>query len=296
MIFDHIDFRLILGVEDLMFRFSLLTALLLLPTIACTSDTGLTGVLSEADFAQLHQLTDRKRPDPKGHTVRLGEGSAYLSVPEGAGPFSAVLLIHEWWGLNDHIRHQADRLAADGYVALAIDLYGGQVATTRDEAMALMKGVEDGAAHAVLSAGWNFLASDAVKANRRGVIGWCFGGGWSLQHVLATPDVDAGVIFYGRLNTDPKALARIQAPLLGVFGNRDQGIPVETVDEFEAALTEAGVIHEIHRFDAEHAFANPSSAHYDDISAAAAWEKVREFLALHLRQPKAAEVVEAAQP
>jgi len=244
-----------------------------------------TGILSEQDFAALHELTTAEAPPLRGVEVDLAGGKAYLSLPEGASaPRPAVLVIHEWWGLNDHIRHWADRLAADGYAALAVDLYDGKVATERDEALELMKGVDDARARAVLDAGHRFLAEDPrVAAKRRGVVGWCFGGGWSLQHAIAQPDLDAAVVYYGQLSTDPKELAKIEAPLMGVFGNQDAGIPPASVDAFAAAMKEAGQPLELHRYDAPHAFANPSSGRYNPEAAEDAWGHARAFFAEHLR-------------
>lgn len=245
-----------------------------------------TGILGEAEFAALHELTTAKPPAPRGVEIELPGGSkAYLSLPEGAtAPLPGVVVIHEWWGLNDHIRHWADRLAADGYAALAVDLYGGKVATKPEDAMAMMKGVDDAKARAVLTAAHRFLADDPrVKATKRGVMGWCFGGGWSLQQALMQPDLDAAVIYYGRLETDPSALSKIGAPVLGVFGDQDQGIPPSAVQEFAAAMKQAGESLELHHYDAPHAFANPSSAHYDAKSAEDAWGHVRVFFGKHLR-------------
>jgi carboxymethylenebutenolidase len=244
-----------------------------------------TGILSEQEFAALHELTDAKAPPAKGIEIELAGSKAYLSLPEGAkAPLPGVVVIQEWWGLNDHIRHWTDRLAADGYAALAVDLYGGKVATTPEKAMEMMKAVDDAKAREILTAAHRFLAEDPrVKAGKRGVIGWCFGGGWSLQHALMQRDLDAAVIYYGRLETDPTALAAIAAPVLGVFGNEDKGIPPEAVDEFAAAMKAAGRSLELRRYDAPHAFANPSSAHYDAKAAEDAWGHVRAFFAAHLR-------------
>lgn len=244
-----------------------------------------TGILSEPEFAALHELTDAKAPAPKGVEIEVGGAKAYLSLPEGVkAPLPGVVVIHEWWGLNDHVRHWTDRLAADGYAAVAVDLYGGKVATTPDEAMAMMKAVDDAKAREILGAAHRFLAEDPrVKAGKRGVIGWCFGGGWSLQHALAQPDLDAAVIYYGRLETDPKVLAKIEAPVMGVFGDRDKGIPPEAVEEFAAAMKTAGESLELHRYDAPHGFANPSGASYDAKAAEDAWGHVRAFFGEHLR-------------
>jgi carboxymethylenebutenolidase len=244
----------------------------------------LTGILDEEAFKALHQLTDAQAPELHGETITIAGTKAYLSIPKDAvAPLPAVIVIHEWWGLNDHVRHWADRLAADGYVALAVDLYGGQVATDPDTAMSLMKAVDETTAHAILSAAKTYLAEDPrFAADKQAVIGWCFGGGWSLRQAIADPDLDAAVIYYGHPVTDVAALAKINAPMLGVFANQDQAIPPAVVDEFATAVATAGKSLELHRYDAAHAFANPSNPKYDQESAADAWNHVRSFLAKHL--------------
>jgi carboxymethylenebutenolidase len=257
------------------------------PADADGSATPHTGAVSEEEFKRLHELTGEAAPAPRGETIDLAGGKAYLSLPEGETPdggWPAVLVIHEWWGLGGHIRHFADRLAAEGYAALAVDLYGGKVATTPDEAMQLVKSVDEARAKEILAAGHRFLGEDArVSASKRGVIGWCFGGGWSLQHAIATPDLDAAVIYYGRLVDDEQQLAKIRADVLAIFGNEDESIPPEAVDRFEAAMKQAGRSITVQRYDANHAFANPSSARYDQSAAGDAWEHTRKFFAEHLR-------------
>lgn len=240
--------------------------------------------LSEAEFKALHTLKGEAAPAPKGQMVEIAGTQHYLSLPEGASaPMPAVIVIHEWWGLNSHIKHWADRLAAEGYAALAVDLYGGTTASTPDEAMAAMKAVDDAKASAILEAAARFLDADPrVKAAKTGVIGWCFGGAWALQAGLKVEGLDAVVMYYGRTVTDPAQLAGLDAPLLGVFANDDGHIPPESVDAFEKALGEAGKSATILRYDAKHAFANPSSEAYDQANAAAAWQKVQPFLAKHL--------------
>jgi carboxymethylenebutenolidase len=247
-------------------------------------ETGLTGALTEEEFKALHQLTDEQRPEPKGTMVDLSGARAYLSLPKGKPPFAGIVVIHEWWGLNRHIQHWADRLAADGYAALAVDLFEGKVAENPDDAMKYVRGVEEAKARAVLARAHAFLKEDArVKATKRACIGWCFGGGWSLRHAIATPDLDAAVLYYGQLVLDPAQLKGIRAPLLAIFGTRDRMLPAETVDEFEKALATAGVRSKVLRYEADHAFANPSGARYDDKAAAAAWEQTRAFLAERLK-------------
>jgi carboxymethylenebutenolidase len=246
-----------------------------------------TGILSEEAFKALHELRSDKAPPARGQMIDIPSTSAraYLSLPKDAKPkLPAVVVIHEWWGLNDHIKHWSDRLADDGYAALAVDLYGGKVATNPDEAMATMKAVDPQAAIQTLRAAHRFLTTDPrIMASRTGSIGWCFGGGFSLQLALNEPELDAAVIYYGRLVADPQKLKAIRAPILGIFGNQDKGIPPSAVDEFDKALGEAGVAHEIRRYEADHAFANPSGQRYNTTAAADAWEHVRKFLAQKLK-------------
>ncbi len=217
----------------------------------------------------------------------MGGARAYLSLPEGARkPMPGVLVIHEWWGLNEHIMHWADRLAAQGYAALAVDLYGGKVATTPQEAMATMKTVDPKRSVEILRAAHQFLMTDSrVQSTRTGVIGWCFGGAWSLRSGMAIPELNAVVMYYGRPVTDVQELKSIKAPVLGIFGTKDESIPNDVVEEFDEALSDAGVAHRIQKYDAPHAFANPSAPdRYNPEAAAAAWEQVRGFLAEHLKQ------------
>ncbi|WP_437597901.1 dienelactone hydrolase family protein [Sorangium sp. So ce590] len=244
-----------------------------------------TGLLSEEDFKALHQLRSDKAPPARGQMVEVAGTQAYLSLPRDAKPpIPALVVVHEWWGLNEHIKHWTDRLAEDGYAALAVDMYGGKVASTPDDAMAAMKAVDEAKGIETVRAAHRFLSTDArVLAPRTGSIGWCFGGAWSLKLALNEPELDAAVLYYGRLVTDPAQLKAIKAPVLGVFGNMDKGIPPEVVNEFDKALHEASVEHEVLRYDADHAFANPSGERYDTKAAADAWEKVRRFLAAKLK-------------
>ena len=239
-----------------------------------------TGPLSEAEFKALHEAPTQGPAQLKGQDIDLAGTKAYLSLPAGTGPFPGIVLIHEWWGLNQNVKRWADRLATAGYAALAVDLYGGAVATTPDDAMKTMKSVVPRQAIGVIKSGVDFLAKDPrIQATTRAVIGWCFGGAYSLQAALALPELDGAIIYYGQLETDPKELAAIKARVLGIFGTQDKGIPNEEVDKFEAGLKQAGVRAEIHRYDAVHAFANPSNPKYDEKSAADAWNHVLAFLA-----------------
>ncbi|MBZ4331002.1 dienelactone hydrolase family protein [Corallococcus interemptor] len=246
-----------------------------------------TGAVSEEEFKAMHTLRTDAAPERKGQPVELSDGSkAYLSLPPGAkGPLPAVIVIHEWWGLNEHVQAWADRLAAEGYAALAVDLYHGKVATTPDQALALVKAADDDEATKTLLAAHAFLKSDPrIQAPRTGSIGWCFGGGWSLRTAMAIPELSAAVIYYGHPVTDPQQLSTIKAQVLGIFGTKDKSIPPATVKAFEKALDEAGVRSRIVEYDADHAFANPSGARYDERAAASAWAETSAFLARTLKR------------
>lgn len=220
--------------------------------------------------------------------AKLGDKAikGYLARPKEGEAHGGILVIQEWWGLNDNIRAMADRLAGEGYIALAVDLYEGEVADSRDGAAGLMRksmereeALEDNLrqAHAYLRA--------EAGVSEIGVIGWCFGGGWSLRTAMMMGDrISAAVIYYGRLVTDPAELSSLSAPILGIFGELDGGIPVETVREFEAALEAKGHDAQIHVYpNADHAFANPSGTRYNEDAATDAWAKTLSFFDQHLR-------------
>ena len=215
-----------------------------------------------------------------GAEVDYGPGRGYLARPAGT-PRAGLVVIHEWWGLNDNIREMSNRLAAEGYLALAVDLYEGEVAGEPGEARALMQALmrdEDRATtHLVGALRW--LESQGGVAEV-GSIGWCLGGAMSLRLALQLPEeLDAAVIYYGRLVTDPAELAPLRMPILGIFGAQDRGIPVESVREFEMALQALGKTHQIVVYDnADHAFANPSGTRYQPEAAADAWQRTLAFL------------------
>jgi carboxymethylenebutenolidase len=211
----------------------------------------------------------------------------YLAHPvAGADTLPGILVIHEWWGLNDNIRAMARRLAGEGYAALAVDLYGGESAGDPQAARRLMQAAMQDRQAGIrnLAAAADFLRGRG--AERLGTIGWCFGGGWSLQAALQLPEqVDAAVMFYGQPVTDPQELARLDAPLLGLFGGADRGIPVDTVRRMEAELEQLGKPATIHVYpDANHAFANPSGQSYDAAAAEDAWRRTTAFFAAHLKE------------
>jgi carboxymethylenebutenolidase len=212
----------------------------------------------------------------------------YLARPTNVRNYPqlpAVIVIHEWWGLNDNIRMMARRLAGEGYQVLAVDLFDGQVATTSSRARSLVEAASKNPEAAIsnLQGAATFLRERG--APRVATLGWCFGGGWSLQAALRMPEqVDAAVVFYGRPEADRTALARLDAPLLGIFGAEDGSIPVPRVREMEAALRQLGKNVNVHIYDgAGHAFANPSGPAYNPQAAADAWGRTTAFLAKHLK-------------
>jgi carboxymethylenebutenolidase len=226
-----------------------------------------------------------------GKTVSYKSGDetvqGMLYAPAGKGPFPALVVVHEWWGLNDWVKNQASRLADQGYVTLAVDLYRGKVATTPDMAHEIMRGVPEDRAKRDLHAAVEFLKSQpSVKKNRIGSIGWCMGGGYSLDVALQEPDLAATVINYGHLATDADTLKKINAPILGLFGAQDRGITPDDVHKFEAALKKLGKKVDIKIYDdAGHAFENPNNKdgfRADD--AADAWQRTLGFFAETLKK------------
>jgi len=210
-----------------------------------------------------------------------------LYTPARKGPFPALIVIHEWWGLNDWVKDQASKLADQGYAALAVDLYRGKVATTPDMAHEIMRGVPEDRAKRDLHAAFEFLASQPnVNKDRIGAIGWCMGGGYALDVALQEPTLAADVINYGHLATDPDGLKKIHAPILGLFGGLDKGIPPADVRKFGETLDQMGKKIEIKIYDdAGHAFQNPNNKDgYRAADAADAWKRTTDFLARTLQK------------
>ncbi len=226
----------------------------------------------------------------EGKPVTYASGSETVSgilyTPQGNGPFPALVVIHEWWGLNDWVKDEASKLADQGYAALAIDLYRGKVATTPDEAHQIMRGVPEDRANRDLLAATAYLASQKnIDPKRIGSIGWCMGGGYSLDLAVADPKLKAAVINYGHLATDDATLKKINAPILGIFGGQDKGITPADVNKFESQMKALGKTVDIHIFpDAGHAFENPNNkTGYRAEDTAEAWKLTTVFLAKYLK-------------
>jgi carboxymethylenebutenolidase len=222
-------------------------------------------------------------------TVGGGEVHGFFARPKDPEePVPGIIAIHEWWGLNDNIRNVTKLLAGEGYRVLAVDLYEGETAETPEAAKKLMsKAMADKErVKENLSDAYNYVSSER-NARRVGVIGWCFGGGWSLQTALMLPkEIDATAIYYGELVTDAETLKPLEMPVIGFFGTEDSAVSPDKVDAFKKAMNKAGNDITIHNYEgADHAFANPSGERYDPDAAMDAWKKTLAFFDTHLMQP-----------
>jgi carboxymethylenebutenolidase len=218
--------------------------------------------------------------------------SGYLVYPSTATSgtigkkLPAVIMIHEWWGINDNIRTMANTLAKQtGYVVLAVDLFKGQSTKDPTQAMKLVKTVSTNPQEAIsnLQAAVKYTGSlPFVNSSKISSIGWCFGGGQSLQLALHSDQhpLVATILYYGTpLVTDKQELSKIKWPVLGFFGDHDQSIPLSQINSFKSALNSDGITNQIHIYKGlGHAFANPSGANYAPQQTSDAWEKTVTFL------------------
>lgn len=221
-------------------------------------------------------LVGFQRPDGQGV-------QGYLAEPaQGAGG-PAVVVIQEWWGLNAQIRGVADRLAAAGYQALVPDLYRGKSTVEAEEASHLMTGLNFGdAASQDIRGAVQFLKTRASKV---GVTGFCMGGALTLLALTQSPEIDAGVVWYGCPPLEYIDASKIKVPVMGHWATQDEFFKIDTVDALDAKLRSAGVAPEFHRYLAHHAFANETAVgpgripatQYDAVWAAQAWDRTLRF-------------------
>ena len=205
----------------------------------------------------------------------------FLAQPKIEGDYPGVIMIHEWWGLNDNIKEMAKILAKEGYVVLAVDLYGGEVAAESSRARVLATEVRSNPEKAITTMK-DATAYLKTKTNKVASLGWCFGGQQSLQLSL-NEELDATVIYYGHLIDDTEQLQSISTPVLGIFGEEDTSISVQSVRSFESALNELSIENQIHVYpNVGHAFANPSGSNYAPNETIDAWEKTLSFLEKNL--------------
>lgn len=247
--------------------------------------------LAQENAGQTSPSTGDKPVLPSG-TIALAVGDAkvscYLAHPKGEGPWPGLILVHEWWGLNDWVKGQADRFAREGYCALAVDLYRGERATDAEMAHQLMRGLADERAMADLKAAFDHLSKqDFTKGKPIGVIGWCMGGGFALKLAVEEPRLACTVVCYGRPVLDVEQLKKIKGPLLGIWGAEDRGIDVES---FKKALEKAGTRADHHVYPgAGHAFLNETNERgYHKEQAEKAWKEIDAFLARELKKAQPA--------
>jgi carboxymethylenebutenolidase len=207
----------------------------------------------------------------------------YLAVPEGEGPFPALVIIHEWNGLVDRVRQVADDFAAEGYLTLAADLFHGQTGSNPQENMALIQTAQADmpAVVANLNAAVAYLKARPDVTGRVGAMGWCFGGGIALSFGLDGDDHDATAIFYGRLVDDPAVLAGMDHEVYGTFARLDQGPSPAQVEAFEAALRSAEIPHDLHIYDeVDHGFWLHVDQEQETRSGPAldAWQRLKAYL------------------
>src|SRR3989338_7705961 len=218
--------------------------------------------------------------------IYFGSSKGFLAKPKNEGVYPAVVMIHEWWGLNDNIKEMARSLAAEGYVVLAVDLFNGKVAKDANEARQLTSAANTNPQSSIdnMKAAVQYLKNlNNVDKNKIASMGWCFGGGMSLRLAL-NEKLAATVIYYGNLETDKEKLKVIKWPVLGIFGEKDTSIPVESARKFEKALNELRIDNEIYIYEGVgHAFANPSGANYAPEQTKDAWKKTLDFLEKHLK-------------
>jgi len=270
----------------------ILLTLLIAPLMAADEQTLLPDGIDIADTISndaVLQAINGEAGAPQGQRVAYfadnAATSGYLAVPEGDGPFPAVLLIHEWNGLVERIQQTADAFAAQGYVALAADLYQGQTGSNREENIALMQAAR-GDEQAIidnLDAAVNYLRTQTpAGANARvASIGWCFGGGIALSYAIGSDAHDGTAIFYGSLLDDPEQMAHIHHEVYGTFAAEDRGIPVQQVDAFVAALRSAGVDNDVHIYDhVQHGFwlHNERDPEHNQPAAIHAWNRLKAYL------------------
>jgi carboxymethylenebutenolidase len=228
------------------------------------------------------KMINFKRPDGK-------DVAGYLAEPAKGATAPGMVVIQEWWGLNDQIKGVADKLAAAGYRALVPDLYRGKVALEANEAEHLMKDLNfgDAAGQDVRGAVKHLKASGSAKV---GVTGFCMGGALTVLSAVNVPEANLGVIWYGYPPLEYVDASKIKVPLLGHWATEDVPFPIAKVDELETKLREAKVKYEFHRYNAKHAFANETAdakklpiIKYDPTAAALAWRRTMEFLASNLK-------------
>jgi len=212
--------------------------------------------------------------------------SGFLVQPVTSGKYPGIVMIHEWWGLNDQVKSMADITAREGYVVFAIDLFKGNVATTMEGAQANLRNNPNNETIPKMQAAVKYLRNMTnVNKSKIASLGWCYGGGQSFQ-LGVNDDLQATVIYYGQVSTDKAILMKMKQPVLGLYGVEDTSLPVKDIREFERILKEQGTSVNISIYEgAGHAFSNPTnSAAFRKEQAIDAWNKTLGFLELNLKR------------
>jgi carboxymethylenebutenolidase len=232
------------------------------------------------DGGRLESVTNTTVPGINGGP----DVRAYVAIPEGNGPFPAVIMIHEFYGLNESIVSKADLLAQEGYLVIAPDTFRGSTTTWIPRAIYQVISTKAENVNADLDSVYAWLdAQPVADSARTAIAGFCYGGRTSLVYSLHNPDLAATVIFYGSPETDAEILKTLPGPVLGIFGGADQSIPVEEVNAFEKALTEAGIEHEITIYEGQpHAFVHDADGIRSGGAQAEAWNQMLAFLDANL--------------
>jgi carboxymethylenebutenolidase len=236
-------------------------------------------------FRAKHDLVSYTHENAKGEEITFDtpdgqQGTAYYLAAKGNSN-QYLFVIHEWWGLNDQIKREADKLHQDldNVHVMALDLYDGKVANNREQAQQYMQSASTDRSQAIINGAIQHAGDDAEIAT----IGWCFGGGWSLRATILADDQAAGcVMYYGMPVQEMEEIKEIEADVLGIFAEQDGYITPQVVEEFEQKMREANKDITVHMYDADHAFANPSGARYDEEAAKDAYDKTLAFLKAHL--------------
>ncbi len=273
-----------------MMRFGMLSLLILSFSVAACVNTatkggknqeeGMAQFANDPEFKEKHDGPTEATPTGAGEMIRFAtpdgkDAGAYALMAENANKY--LIVVHEWWGLNDNIKAEAEHYfkSLEGVNVLAIDIYDGKVATNPDDAGKYMQGVAEDRAKAIVQGALTKAGAEAEIAT----IGWCFGGGWSLKTSIMAGDRAAGcVMYYGMPVQTVDALKPLQTDILGIFATQDQWINPDVVSNFKKIADEAGKDLQIHNFDAGHAFANPSNPKFDEEAAKKANQLALDFL------------------
>lgn len=252
----------------------------------CSPSQEFAALGNQESFKTVHKLPgDYKLEDAKGKMIKLkikdGDPASAYFIKSDPSSNKYIFVFHEWWGLNDYVKRESDKLSntfPDANI-IALDLYDGNVAVTREDASKFMQSVNNERAYAIIDAAKDKAGDEAKIAT----IGWCFGGSWSLQAAIALGEsASACVIYYGMPELDPDKLSGMNAPVLGIFAKQDGWITPKVVNEFSDAMEDSGNEAEIYSYDAHHAFANPSNDRHNEEAAEEAWKHVKEFIKRNL--------------